>query len=176
MMWSAKTILRPVLFVCIVDLITTIFFLLKISKYIWIQKHFLPIGFLITGIFLYSSKYIYKTKKDDWLLRDAFILGGAQAISLLPGISRFACTYVVGLWLGYEKKTAFAISFLIQLPLLCAAFVKGFLAVLKHPDILIDITQNWVMFIIILASVISYFVFCLIGRLIEKNKLNKQIF
>lgn len=53
----------------------------------------------------------------------AWIIGLVQACAfLLPGISRFGITYTTSRWLNLSPKRSFEFSFLIQLPLLIAAF------------------------------------------------------
>ena len=169
--FSAHKFKEALCFVFIADLITTIFWALKISSYSLVQSYFLPIGFCITAVCLYFSYYVQGDKKFEWSKGDAVILGLVQAVSLLPGISRFAATYWASIWLRYEKRTAVSISFLIQLPLLCAGFLKGGLALRNDPALFISLMQLWVFLTVLLASIISYFLFCLILRLIEKNRL-----
>jgi len=79
-------------------------------------------------IFSYrSSRW---SPKGEWRDANAFslpaglMLGLAQSIALiLPGISRFASTYVVARWLGIEHRRAFQISFLVLFPLIIAGFL-----------------------------------------------------
>ncbi|MBX9830851.1 hypothetical protein K2X40_02755 [Candidatus Babeliales bacterium] len=51
------------------------------------------------------------------------ILGLVQGLALLPGISRFASTYVAARWLGFTNRRAFQVCFLLELPVVIAAFV-----------------------------------------------------
>ncbi len=171
MIFSAQKLKKATVFVFIADLITTIFWSLKITAMPWIQSYFLPIGFCITALCLYFSYYVKGDKKFEWCKRDAVVLGSVQAVSLLPGISRFAATYSAGIWLGYEKRTAVTVSFLIQIPLLCAGFFKGLLALHHNPELVLFLMQSSVLLIVLLASIISYFLFCFILRLIERNRL-----
>ena len=171
MIFPAQKFKEAVFFLFIADSITTIFWALKISSYSLVQSYFLPIGFFITALCLYFSYYIKGDKTFAWSKKDAVILGLVQSVSLLPGISRFAATYWAGIWLGYEKRIAVVISFFIQMPLLCAGFLKGGLALRNDTDLFLELMQPWVFLTVLLASVISYFLFCLVLRLIEKNRL-----
>lgn len=49
-------------------------------------------------------------------LRDGVILGFAQSMALIPGVSRSGGTITVGLALGYTREAAAKISFLLAVP------------------------------------------------------------
>lgn len=53
--------------------------------------------------------------------RDAWIIGLAQCIALIPGTSRSGITMTAGLMLGLDKHTAARFSFLLSIPLIIAA-------------------------------------------------------
>jgi undecaprenyl pyrophosphate phosphatase UppP len=163
--------IAPFCFTIIADLITFLFWILNLSKFSIMQTYFLPIGFCITIYSLYFSYFSKGDKPVAWSVTDAIILGTAQGLSLLPGISRFAFTYFVGTRLGYNRQNSFALSFLIQMPLLCAAFAKGVFAIRFHPEI-VTMFMSWpVIFSILFASVIGYTLFCWVARLIDQNRL-----
>jgi undecaprenyl-diphosphatase len=160
-----------VLFIIVADVITFFFWMLNLSQISIIKNYFLPVGFCVTALCLYFSRYAKFNKSVNWLLRDAMALGIVQGLCLLPGISRFAGTYSAAVWLGYDRKNSFALSFLIQMPLLCAAFAKGSIAIFKHQEIFNNFMQSWILFTLVIASLISYRLFCLVARLIDQNKL-----
>lgn len=54
-------------------------------------------------------------------LRQAFLIGCAQAIAIIPGVSRSAATIVGGLLLGLSRKTIVEFSFLLAVPTMLAA-------------------------------------------------------
>lgn len=166
------SLISPILFVGVVDLITVGFWWLDIANYPLVQQCFLPIGFSITAFVLYATTYAKGTKNSDWYFSDAVILGFVQGLSLLPGISRFASTYgACRLLCGYNASIAFSISFLIQFPLICAGFFKGLLEIQKTPEIMIKLFAFQSLFVMLIASLVSYGLLCFVGKLIEKNKL-----
>ena len=57
----------------------------------------------------------------DLRLRDAIIVGGAQALALFPGISRSGITIAAGLYLGLERPAAARFGFLIGVPVIAGA-------------------------------------------------------
>lgn len=60
--------------------------------------------------------------------RDAAIVGAAQAVSLLPGISRSGSTVAAGLARGLDREAAVRFSFLLGIPAIAGAVV------VKLPD------------------------------------------
>jgi undecaprenyl-diphosphatase len=53
----------------------------------------------------------------------AFLIGIAQGLAVLPGISRSGSTIVASLWLGAERQRAAQFSFLLSIPAILGAFV-----------------------------------------------------
>jgi undecaprenyl-diphosphatase len=53
---------------------------------------------------------------EHWTLRDALIMGFAQAAALVPGVSRSGATISAALFLGFERNAAARLSFLMALP------------------------------------------------------------
>jgi undecaprenyl-diphosphatase len=54
-------------------------------------------------------------------MADAIALGFAQAVALIPGISRSGSTISVGLFRGLDRVTATRLSFYMSIPALLAA-------------------------------------------------------
>ncbi len=53
---------------------------------------------------------------DTMTIRDGFLLGLAQSMALIPGVSRSGGTISVGLLLGYTRSAAARVSFLLAIP------------------------------------------------------------
>lgn len=60
---------------------------------------------------------------------DALWIGAAQAVAILPGVSRSGATVVAGLRLGVTRETAVNFSFLLSIPAILGAFA------VKLPDL-----------------------------------------
>ena len=56
-------------------------------------------------------------------LRDAILMGLAQACALLPGVSRSGATITMGRFLGYEREAATRYAFLLAIPAVIGAGV-----------------------------------------------------
>lgn len=79
---------------------------------------------MFTGLLLTFTYYAKDTKKDISYGR-AILIGMAQAVAILPGISRSGSTISAGLLLGVDKEKATRFSFLMVLvPILGATLLK----------------------------------------------------
>ncbi|MCR5180556.1 MAG: undecaprenyl-diphosphate phosphatase [Bacteroidaceae bacterium] len=71
---------------------------------------------LVTAALLIFSYYARPRDKEEISLKDAFIIGLAQAVAVLPGISRSGSTIATGLLLGNKKEKLAQFSFLMVIP------------------------------------------------------------
>ncbi len=60
-------------------------------------------------------------------VRDAVVIGLAQAAALIPGVSRSGATITAGLFRGLTRPDAARFSFILGTPIIAAAGVKGLL-------------------------------------------------
>ena len=71
---------------------------------------------LITAALLTFSYYAKPRQKEHISMKDAFIIGLAQAVAVLPGVSRSGSTIATGLMLGNKKESLAQFSFLMVIP------------------------------------------------------------
>ena len=71
---------------------------------------------LLTAALLTYSYIAKPRKKENISLRDAFIIGLAQACAVMPGLSRSGSTIATGLLLGNKKESLAQFSFLMVIP------------------------------------------------------------
>lgn len=71
---------------------------------------------LVTALLLTFSYYARPRQKETISMRDAFIIGLAQAAAVMPGLSRSGSTIATGLLLGNKKETLAQFSFLMVIP------------------------------------------------------------
>lgn len=71
---------------------------------------------LVTAALLTYSYYGKPRQKESISLLDAFIIGVAQAVAVLPGLSRSGSTIATGLILGNNKAHMAQFSFLMVIP------------------------------------------------------------
>ena len=88
---------------------------------------------IITGVGLWLIRNMRGQRKDgNMTMKDAIIIGGAQAVALIPGISRSGATIVAAMARGINQETALRFSFLLFIPVSLGG------AVLSITDILND--------------------------------------
>ena len=71
---------------------------------------------LLTAALLAFSYYARPRQKEHIGLKDAFIIGLAQAAAVMPGLSRSGSTIATGLLLGNKKESLAQFSFLMVIP------------------------------------------------------------
>ena len=78
----------------------------------------LVVGFclLITASLLTFSYYAKPRVKETISWKDALVMGLAQAVAVLPGVSRSGSTIATGLLLGNKKESLAQFSFLMVIP------------------------------------------------------------
>lgn len=88
------------------------------------------VGLLVTGSVLWTTRRaLARDPSGTPAVGVAVLMGLAQAVAIVPGISRSGATVVAGLWLGVEAEEAAAFSFLMAVPAILGA------AVLEMPAI-----------------------------------------
>ncbi len=93
---------------------------------LWIVA-FTLIGFgLLLGLADWIGRKELRLKELTW--PHAIVYGLAQALALIPGVSRSGGTITAGLFLGYERRAAARYSFLLAMP---AVFGSGFYQLYK---------------------------------------------
>jgi undecaprenyl-diphosphatase len=64
-------------------------------------------------------------------LPDTLVVGIAQALALMPGTSRSGVTLTMGLFRGFTRADAARFSFLLGIPLIAGAGLKGVADILQ---------------------------------------------
>jgi undecaprenyl-diphosphatase len=83
--------------------------------------------------------YVEKTAKhvktfDQIALRDALIIGAAQALALVPGVSRSGITLLAAMAIGLRRDAAARFSFLLSIPAVAGAGIFELKHVLHAQD------------------------------------------
>ena len=102
------------------DQIETVF------RSLWI----VAIMLIVFGILLGIADHVgaKRRKLDDLTYPHGIAFGLAQAVALIPGVSRSGGTITMGLFLGYERAAAARYAFLLAIP---AVFGSGFYQLFK---------------------------------------------
>lgn len=83
-------------------------------------------------------------------LKEAVLIGFAQALALIPGTSRSGITLTAALWLGLSRRVAAQFSFLLSIPIILGA------ALIKTKDLLE--TSDFVAWDLIAIGVVVSFI------------------
>ncbi len=122
---------------------------------------------LVTSVVLASSRFAHfrEGARMTWLV--ALMIGCAQAVAILPGISRSGLTIVAGLWLGLGGGAAARFSFLLAVPaILGAGLLQG-----------LEVAQSGIMptaglaLGLVVAAVTGYAVIAWLLDIIRKRRL-----
>ncbi len=79
------------------------------------------VGFLTTAVLLSSTFFAPVGERETPSWRGALLIGVAQAVAIVPGISRSGSTICAALWLGVKAERSFELSMLISLPAVLGA-------------------------------------------------------
>lgn len=123
------------------------------------------IGVLLigTGLFQRVSTGVTDATHRPPGLVDAVLIGVAQGIAILPGVSRSGTTTGVLLLRGYEGSTSFRLSFLLSIP---AAIGGGLLAAVDTGVTGLTVTSGVVA--LVSAAVVGYLTIDVLMRLVER--------
>ena len=90
--------------------------------------------FIVAGLLLGSIVFVLaerlgsrRRRFDRVTLTDAIVVGAAQALALLPGVSRSGITISAGLFRGLERPDATRLAFLLSTPIIVGAGLKTLL-------------------------------------------------
>lgn len=68
-------------------------------------------------------------------MKDAIIIGLAQACALIPGISRSGATIVAAMLLGMKQETALRFSFLLYIPVSLGGLLLSITDIANDPNL-----------------------------------------
>lgn len=77
----------------------------------------------LAAVILYVADRFFERKKEikDVTFLDSVLIGIAQAIAVIPGVSRSGATIIAGRWVGFSREAAARFSFLLSMPIILGA-------------------------------------------------------
>ncbi len=158
---------RLFIFIIIGSIPTAIIGLLFQNLFLSLFTNITAVGvaLIINGIILSLTKHTKGKKRLTWI--DSIIIGTAQGIAIIPGLSRSGLTISAGLFRGVERKAIAAYSFLLAVPAIIGA------ALLQSRDLVVG-TINYPALAIsmIVSIVVGYFALKFLLRLVLNKKLH----
>lgn len=104
-----------------------VFFQRDIEKLFNGNANFVGYMLIITAVLL-ASTYLRRSNKKKITYFDSFLIGIAQVVAVIPGISRSGATISAGLLLGVKKENIARFSFLMVLLPIIGANLKPLLS------------------------------------------------
>lgn len=137
---------------------------------------FIGFALVVTGCLLFFSDRMAKgriTEKNASML-DALLVGVAQAIAVVPGLSRSGTSISAGMMRGFKREFAVRFSFLMSIPAVLGANV---ISIGDAVSAGID-TSMLPAYLIgtVVAAVSGYFAIGLVNMLADKGKFGKFAF
>ena len=166
---------RSLLFVLIgtIPMFIVLFFSKSISR-LFMNTGFIGFALIVTGGLLFvSERYIQKGNKTEKTMTvvDAIIIGLAQLVAVLPGLSRSGTTIVVGLSRGLSGSYAVRFSLLLSIPAVFGAMLVSLFEAIRDG---IDFSFFPIYLAgAVVSAVVGFFAIQLIRRLMAKGGFGK---
>jgi undecaprenyl-diphosphatase len=80
--------------------------------------YLIGVALIVLGLVLLLAEKVGKRDRSMEQIRtkDGFVVGFAQALALIPGVSRSGATITAGLFMGLDRPSAARFSFLLSIP------------------------------------------------------------
>lgn len=128
------------------------------------------IGLIMTAVLLIISDVVESGKKipKDISFTSSFLIGIAQGISVLPGLSRSGTTIAACLISGYDRRFAVKYSFIMAIPAILGAVILEITQIGSSP---VSISQFFIYLAgSITAGVVGYFCMKKMLMIVRKKK------
>ncbi len=130
---------------------------------------------LVTGCVLFLSDRLARGVKTarTATVKDALLVGVAQGVATIPGLSRSGTTISAGMMLGFDRKFAVRYSFLLSLPAVLGATLLQVVKVFTG-EVEVDLDRLPMYLVgMVVAGVVGYFAIQLVKMLADKGKFGK---
>ena len=123
------------------------------------------IALLITGFVLFVSGIRKNNGKLNYL--DSLLIGVAQGVAIIPGISRSGVTIATGLLRKVKKETAFKYSFLLSIPAIIGA------TIMESRDLAVGNVDAVAMFLgAIISMIVGYISLKFLQKIVMEEKFH----
>src|SRR5690606_2883167 len=124
---------------------------------------------IVFGIVLGLADWLGKRTRSlpEVTYRDGVLVGLAQMLALIPGVSRSGATTSAGLALGYTRPTAARFGFLLAIPAVFGSGIYELVHSFSEPEGAYGYGETAVATLV--AFVVGFFVIAALMRYIEKG-------
>lgn len=133
---------------------------------------FVSCALLVTGCILFFADRMGRGRKTarSATLTDVLLVGVAQGLATVPGLSRSGCTISAGMARGFDRKFAVRYSFLMSLPAVLGATLLEVVKTMKAETAVADGMLGKYLLGMVIAGVVGYFAIKLVNLLASKGK------
>ncbi|MDP8227729.1 MAG: undecaprenyl-diphosphatase UppP [Candidatus Celaenobacter polaris] len=129
------------------------------------------VGFMliITGGILFASDKIRNTTKKKMSVPSSLLVGFAQSIAIIPGISRSGATITTGIFTGRTRDLATRFSFLLSIPAILGATIlkiKNMQSAMSSSEVVLNFILGG-----IAAAIVGYFAISFLIKMIKQAEL-----
>ncbi|MFB3923583.1 MAG: undecaprenyl-diphosphatase UppP [Terriglobia bacterium] len=104
---------------------------------------------------------------DHVSLFDSLVIGVAQALAVIPGVSRSGITMTAGMFRGLKRESAARFSFLLSTPIIAGAALKKALEI-RHEGVAHEMVLPFLAGVVV-AAVVGYLVIAVLIRYLERG-------
>lgn len=149
------------------------FIFYKLFKQLLEGNILLLVSMLVLGgfVFIYLEKVFVKKviERDVMTKQDALLVGLAQAVAIIPGVSRSGATIIAGMFRGIKKAVIVEYTFILALPTLGAAVVYD---AYKNREMLATITSYKELFFgFVIAFIVAFITLSLLKKYLPRISL-----
>jgi len=127
------------------------------------------VALIVIGLFMWAGDWLGKRERDlgQVGLLDSLLVGVAQALAVIPGVSRSGVTMTAGLFCKMKRKTAARFSFLLSTPLIAGACLKKGMEI-RHAGLTHDMRLPFLSGIVV-SALVGYLVIAVLIRYLERR-------
>jgi undecaprenyl-diphosphatase len=124
---------------------------------------------IVIGLFMWAGDWLGKRERDlgHVSFLDSFLVGVAQALAVIPGVSRSGVTMTAGLFRKMKRETAARFSFLLSTPIIAGAALKKGLEI-RHAGLPPDMRLPFLCGALV-SALVGYLVIAVLIRYLERR-------
>ncbi len=127
------------------------------------------VALIVIGLFMGAGDWLGKRERDLGHVGflDSFLVGVAQALAVVPGVSRSGVTMTAGLFRRMKRETAARFSFLLSTPVIAGAALKKGLEI-RHAGLPHDMHLPFLCGALV-SALVGYLVIAVLIRYLERR-------
>jgi undecaprenyl-diphosphatase len=124
---------------------------------------------IVVGLLMWAGERLGRQQIElhQVTFLDSILVGLAQALAIIPGVSRSGITMTTGMFRGMKRDTAARFSFLLSTPIIAGAALKASLNLLRDgiaPDMVLPFVVG-----VLVAAVVGYLVIAALIHYLERG-------